>query len=262
MSKDKNKSNTIPNNFINNGYIIYKIEDKKSLNYISSFINSIMNKNAKNKIYTQSNLNKAHSIIDKKNLNDFRLQFINAIQKDKKFRDCYYNIAKPMLELLVGNELVMQNSINMSIQLPEDNSSLLGMHADTWSGDSPFEIVVWLPLVDCFKTKSMYIMNAKYYNKFLKQNNFSSQSSVEEIYKKNKKYLSWIDIKFGEVLLFNQNLPHGNIVNKENETRFSLNCRFKSLFSPYGNKKIGDFFSPIELKPMTKIGLEYEEPKK
>ena len=35
---------------------------------------------------------------------------------------------------------------------------LLPTHADTWSGDSPFEVVVWVPLVNCYKTKSMYIL--------------------------------------------------------------------------------------------------------
>ena len=50
----------------------------------------------------------------------------------------------------------MQNRINLSIQLPKDKGSLLDTHADTWNGNSPFEIVVWVPLVDCYKTKSMY----------------------------------------------------------------------------------------------------------
>ena len=52
----------------------------------------------------------------------------------------------------------MQNKVNLSIQYPNDSSSLLETHADTWSGDSPYEVVVWLPLVDCYKTKSMYIL--------------------------------------------------------------------------------------------------------
>ena len=55
----------------------------------------------------------------------------------------------------------MQSRVNLSIQLPEDDSSLLPVHADTWSGDSPFEVVVWLPLVDCFGTKSMYLLPPK-----------------------------------------------------------------------------------------------------
>ncbi len=47
----------------------------------------------------------------------------------------------------------MQLRVNLSIQMPEDESSLLPVHADTWSGDSPYEVVVWLPLVDCYDTK-------------------------------------------------------------------------------------------------------------
>ena len=70
---------------------------------------------------------------------------------------------------LVGNELMMQKNINLSIQFPDDKSSLLPIHSDVWSGDSPFEINLWIPLVDCFKTKSMYILEQKDYE-FLKKN--------------------------------------------------------------------------------------------
>ena len=47
----------------------------------------------------------------------------------------------------------MQKGVNLSIQLPNDKSSLLTMHADTWSGDSAYEAVIWLPLVNCYKSK-------------------------------------------------------------------------------------------------------------
>ena len=61
-------------------------------------------------------------------------------------------------------------------------------------------------------------------------------------------------------MIFNQCLPHGNIENKEGETRWSMNCRFKSLFSPYADKKLGDFFDPVGIKPVTQIGLNYKFP--
>ena len=69
---------------------------------------------------------------------------------------------------IVGNELAMQNKINLSIQFPNDASSLLPLHSDTWDGDSPFESVLWLPLVNCFKTKSMFILKSSKYEKFRK----------------------------------------------------------------------------------------------
>ena len=53
----------------------------------------------------------------------------------------------------------MQKNINLSIQMPGDDSSMLPVHADVLNGDSPFEVVLWVPLVDCHATKSMYILS-------------------------------------------------------------------------------------------------------
>ena len=106
----------------------------------------------------------------------------------------------------------------------------------------------------------MYILPASKYSKFLKKFKDSHLKKNYNLYKSIEKDLEWIDIKFGEVLLFNQNLPHGNIVNKINETRWTNNCRFKSIFSPYGDKKIGEFFQPITLRAASKIGMNYRLP--
>ena len=155
----------------------------------------------------------------------------------------------------------MQSRVNLSIQLPKDESSLLPVHSDIWSGDSPFEVVVWIPMVNCYSTKTMYLLKPEKYKKIHK--NFSKYigKSSLEFYKLIKNEVEWIKINFGEVLIFNQALPHGNIINKENETRWSMNCRFKSLYSPYGDKKIGEFFEPITLRAASKIGMQYHLPK-
>ena len=63
------------------------------------------------------------------------------------------------------------------------------------------------------------------------------------------------------MLIFNQALPHGNIVNNEKETRWSMNCRFKSVFSPYGDKKLGEFFEPITLRVTSELAIKYNLPK-
>ena len=39
--------------------------------------------------------------------------------------------------------------------------------------------------------------------------------STDKLFLNIKKYVNWINIKYGQVLIFNQNLPHGNIVNEE-----------------------------------------------
>tara|TARA_B100000427_G_C15262551_1_gene487197 strand:- start:366 stop:689 length:324 start_codon:yes stop_codon:yes gene_type:complete len=83
----------------------------------------------------------------------------------------------------------------------------------------------------------------------------------EDIFKKIKKDLIWLDVKYGQVVIFDQSLPHGNVVNKEKETRWSMNCRFKSVFTPYADKKIGEYYEPITLKAASKKGIKYKLPK-
>ena len=79
--------------------------------------------------------------------------------------------------------------------------------------------------------------------------------------KKIRPDIKFINIKYGEVLIFSQNLPHGNVVNLEKKTRWSFNARVKSLMSPYSKKNLLDFFEIINLKPATEFGLNYEYPK-
>ncbi len=252
----------ISNEFLKNGYIIKKIPDEKALNKIKDlFINILNKKNNFKKKTDKDFFNNFHNFIKVKDLNDFRLNLINKLNNNKNFRKNYFFCAKSYLDLIVGNELVMQKRVNLSIQLPNDKSSLLDVHADVWSGDSPYEAVAWIPLVNCFKTKSMYILPFDKYKKYEK-NLFSSKiKNSGNLFNKIKKDVHWLNVKFGEILIFNQCLPHGNLVNKTKETRWSMNCRFKSVFSPYFDKKIGEFFEPITIKPATKSAIKYNFPK-
>ena len=184
----------------------------------------------------------------------------DGLNKQKKFLQNYFEIAKQQLEILCGNELAMQRKVNLSVQMPQDDSSLLPIHSDVWSGDSPYEINLWVPLVNCFKTKSMYILKKKHNQNFFKAMKRGKYKSSKQIFNLIKSKLEFINIKYGEFLIFDQTLPHGNIVNTEQETRWSMNCRFKSIFSPYGDKKIGEFFTPITTRATTLIGQNFKYP--
>lgn len=253
-----NKEKKISKQFLKNGYIIGKIENINALTYIKS----TLDKNFKNYLNfkKQINLNYLHQNIEINKLNDLRLSILRKINNDKKFHFNYFSLAKKNIYNLAGNELMMQKNINLSIQLPNDKSSLLPIHSDVWSGDSPFEINLWIPLVNVYKTKSMYILQKKHYAFFLKKIKEQKHKTSDDIFRILKNKIKWLEIKYGEFLIFDQGLPHGNVVNKEKETRVSLNCRFKNFFSPFGDKKLGEFFIPITTRAMTEIGLKYEDP--
>ena len=158
---------------------------------------------------------------------------------------------------------MMQKKINISFQLPKDANSNLPMHSDVLGDESPFEVVVWIPLVNVMaNSSSMFILTPKNNRKIINEIITSKNSSIEEIYKKNRKIFKFLNVNFGEVLVFSPILLHGNVINKSKISRISLNCRFKSLLSPSdvvkkSTKNIPNFYKPINIKPMTKIGFNF-----
>ena len=251
-------------NFLEKKYVIIDVEQKELLLKIQQEIAFLAAKAANltppSLDQTTNFLDNFHRDISLQELNEIRLYTISEINKKDWFRIAYFYLGKSILSTLLGNELAMQRRINLSIQVPHDDSSLLPVHADVWSGDSPYEIVMWLPLVNCFDTKSMYLCDAK--KDILFQSKLASfkQKSSEDLFQAISRHVNFLDVPFGKVLLFSQNVMHGNRINLENETRWSMNCRFKGALTPYHGKKLGEFFEPITLRPCTKIGLEYHLP--
>ena len=255
------EENLLAHQFKDQGYVIRPVTDFKLFGQIQELIAEIaanfLGYSFEDK---ETFLNLIHQQIGLAQLNELRVQLIREMNAVPWFRSTYFKLAQPVLEALVGNELAMQLRVNLSIQLPDDDSSLLPVHADVWSGDSPYEVVVWLPLVDCYRTKTMYILPPTVDQRLREDFIQYADRSSEELFQQIERDVSWIEIKAGEVLIFNQNLPHGNRINNEQETRWSMNCRFKSVFTPYGDKKIGEFFEPITLKTASRIGMSYRFP--
>ena len=254
--------NELGEQFIKNGFFIQPVENQESLDQIHELVAATAGKFlgidlAKSEEF----LNNIHKEVGAARLNDLRLSVISRLNTDIALRPSYFSLARKLLAALVGNELAMQLRLNLSIQLPGDDSSLLPVHADVWSGDSPYEVVAWLPLVDCYRTKSMFLLPPEHAQSLHERFSDYREKSSENLYQDIKANLKWVEIKYGEILVFNQNLPHGNRVNEEDETRWSLNCRFKSVFSPYGDKKLGEFFEPVTLRPASRLGMHYRYPK-
>jgi sporadic carbohydrate cluster 2OG-Fe(II) oxygenase len=249
--------------YLRQGYIIRSVADLEALDWIrSQFVRLACEALGTNMdAQPEDLLNQIHQRVPVVELNAFRLKMIRGFNAIEDSRAMYFRVARPYLEALVGNELVMQTRVNLSIQLPGDTSSLLPVHADTWSGDSPFEVVVWLPLVDCYGTKAMYLLPPQKTAELNKQFSRQAGESSESLYQAIKSDVHWLEVRHGEVLIFNQALPHGNRVNAETETRWSMNCRFKGVFTPYGDKKIGEFFEPITLRAASRTGMAYQLPK-
>jgi len=155
-------------------------------------------------------------------------KFIHLIRDGRKVVNSFYN--------KLGNECYDDKSTSILQSWVEKPNILL---------EPPPEKKYWWNVVK---------KESPFYKKF---NKYKDTTSLQKAIDKKVK---WLNIKFGQGLIFAHHLMHGNKVNITNETRWSFNCRFKSLMSPYDKKDIAETFFPLIVRPATRVGLEYEHP--
>jgi len=194
-----------------------------------------------NKSFEACELSQLHSYLEIKELNDLRMktfQHINDLEWQELLKlNCFDQVRK-----LLGPDLLIQKKINLSIQMPGDKQSILPEHSDCSSGDSPFEIVLWIPITDCFDTNSIFIYGSDESRVFYSNVMNGTNDSLDPNLCKS------LSLSYGEYLLFPPTLIHGNTLNTTDFTRISLNVRIKSIFSPYiasqtPDRKFGAYYN-------------------
>ncbi len=67
------------------------------------------------------------------------------------------------------------------------------------------------------------------------------------------------NVKYGQYVIFSPETWHHPPINKEENTRWAINIRYKNTFSPYGKKGFLDYYKPISFSDITTFTLENEK---
>lgn len=248
--------------FMQDGYVIRDVDDRPALDELRAAIVELACRHLKCQMPVDhyAFLDTIHRQVAPEKLNDLRLFVFRSMNECPWLRPTYHALGRSLLAALVGNELAMQNRVNLSIQMSNDNSSLLDIHSDVYGGETPFQVVQWLPLVSVAGKKSMFILPQAKTKEVAKELN--KLGDMRALFARVEPDLVWLDIPYGKVLIFDSSCLHGNVVNDTPTTRWSLNCRFTGLFTPYTSyeKKLGTFYLPITTRAASRVGMRYEQP--
>ena len=239
--------------FLEKGYIIFKIEEKDNLEIIKNTVRDSIN---------VENLSLAHERIKNNEINPRRIDAFKNLNKINNWENVYYSLSSKYLEDLLGPDIAIQSKLNLSIQMPQDKSSILDLHTDSLSGQSVFEVVSWIPLTDSYDSNSMFIFSPEISKEILNDMPNFHKSGMKELFEKYRKEAEFINVKYGEGLIFSPTLFHGNVLNETNKTRISINCRFKNIFSheaKLGERRLGSFYRILKISEVTKLGLSYRD---
>lgn len=236
--------------FEKKGYAIVDI-NQTYLKKFQTLKNSLTEESKKKLLHVKNfELKKFHKYKLKNiSLNQFRMNMMSKINHNKNLKIDIYNSVSNLLNACLGPDIIVQKNINLVIQKPFDKDRA-PFHKDA-PVNSNYELVVWIPLVDCYNTMSMYIFDVNKHNKskeFLKKNN--NTKSYDNF---SKKEGLLPDVKFGQALIFWANNYHYIPINKEKDTRWSLNVRYKNLFTKYGTKNLLDFYEILKISALTKL---------
>jgi sporadic carbohydrate cluster 2OG-Fe(II) oxygenase len=159
------------------------------------------------------------------------------------------------LRALVGNDVLAQRVPNLVVQPPGDPRPT-ELHRDA-PANSPYEVVAWVPFVDCARTKSMYVLDRSATTELLDLHRVRpDEPEIIQEFLEHRSIL--VEVRYGQALLFWSGLLHGSWKNEEDATRLSMNVRFKSLFAPLGMKDPLRYFEVLETSPLTRLGLGFQ----
>ncbi len=238
-------------NLLTLGYSVIKNNKPEMFNMISESILEIIHQNTDRKIL---NLENFHEAVGPQQTNSTRMKIIDFINKDDSIKLQILNNIKKELIDIIGPDIAVQKNINVVITQPLDKTSQIPLHSDTLTGHSIFELVIWIPLTKVYGTQSLFILPLEIWKK---TPDFWStgELTINALMKKYQNDFIYLNLNPFDIVLFWHHLPHGNVTNQESISRCSLNFRIKNLFSPYGDKGLGDYFSPWNMGAITELAL-------
>jgi sporadic carbohydrate cluster 2OG-Fe(II) oxygenase len=187
-------------------------------------------------------------------LNAFRIALVEAMTAKLDVARRLFAAFRGSLAELVGPDVAAQKTVNLVVQQPGD-SDQVPIHRDAPS-NSHFEVILWVPLVDVYGTKTMFIVDRADSARGLAI--LKDGASYEAFSAVMREQGIDVVVPYGSALLFAAGLVHGCKVNVESETRWSLNLRYKNLFSPYGAKGLAEFFDVLAISPLSRVAFAFE----
>lgn len=187
-------------------------------------------------------------------LNAVRIALVEALTGQLGVARRLFTAFREPLSMLVGADVAAQKTVNLVVQQPGD-ADQVPIHRDAPS-NSHFEVILWVPLVDVYGTKTMFIVDRADSARGLAM--LKDGASYEAFSAVMREQGVDVVVPYGSALLFAAGLVHGCKVNVESETRWSLNLRYKNLFSPYGAKGLAEFFDVLELSPLSRVAFAFE----
>ena len=136
-----------------------------------------------------------------------------------------------MIKNLCGKELLIQRRAHVIINLPGKGQAKQWPHYEMISGLSPFSFVIWTPLHDLDDGGGIYYIDQHKSAKIMRNEERKGLVNGPDVLNLMQNQ-SPVNLKFGQGIIFNPFVIHGNMPFKSKFARIACNVRFQSSKKP------------------------------
>ena len=153
------------------------------------------------------------------------------ILKFTNLSEMIINSFPKLIESLCGKELFIQRRATIIINVPGEGQARQWPHYELMSGISPFTYVIWAPLHDLEDKSGAYYIDQKESLEIMKKEQVAGLVNGPTVLNmmQNQKPTS---LKFGQAIIFNPFILHGNVTFNSKFARIASGVRFQSYNKP------------------------------
>lgn len=216
------------------GYVIVKIDNLKILDKLKNKFSKKLNLNVATNNF--DDLRVKMTSMSKSEINNIMIKLLSFSEAAEMMFDAF----KVQIKKLAGNEIFLQRRANTIFNIPGKNQRRQWPHYELMSGISPFTFVLWAPFHDLDDDGGIFYIDQKRSFRIIKKEHAKGLVNGPTILnmKFNEKP---IKLKYGEAIIFNPFILHGNVNFNSKKARMACSIRFQSAKHPLMQKN-SDFF--------------------
>ena len=208
------------------GYAVIPVENMETfIKLRDSFIERINISNG-----SEKNIDFVRKAMAKMSKAEINRSMIDLL-KFTNLSEMIINSCPKLVESLCGKELFIQRRATIIMNVPGEGQAKQWPHYELMSGISPFTYVIWAPLHDLEDKSGAYYINQKESLEVMKKEQAAGLVNGPTVLNmmQNQKPTP---LKFGQAIIFNPFVLHGNVTFNSKFARIAYSVRFQSNNKP------------------------------
>ena len=190
-------------------------------------------------------LDTLHQVVPADKIQQLMADTTQALLKNK-FYDYYDTMIQDQVVSTLGKEVLIQKFGNLRILPPNQDQigAVLLFHQGRWVGNGMGLRTIWMPFTDCYESNSMQMLDLDISRKITRES-VKEQWSYEKLQQVCVDNCWPVTLQPGQAHLFFQEHIHGNIPNRTNKTRVSIDIRLLIKDDQPNRKWPGAYFRKL-----------------